>query len=120
MTQKTYNGWTNYETWVVKLWMDNEEGSQGYWTEQAEATFERAEADHNFTKSERAKLDLAEALKDQHEEGYLEILKPANAECSVWSDLLGAAMSEVNWHEIANSLLEDNCEEYSKEEQATA
>ena len=23
----SYNGWTNYETWAVKLWMDNEEGS---------------------------------------------------------------------------------------------
>jgi hypothetical protein len=23
----TYNGWPNYETWNVMLWMDNEEGA---------------------------------------------------------------------------------------------
>ena len=23
MTTKTYNGWTNYETWAVALWLDN-------------------------------------------------------------------------------------------------
>jgi len=31
-----YNGWTNYETWAVKLWMDNEEPSYRYWRERAE------------------------------------------------------------------------------------
>ena len=25
--EKTYNGWTNYETWAVGLWIDNEQGS---------------------------------------------------------------------------------------------
>ena len=24
MTDTTYNGWTNYETWNVALWMDND------------------------------------------------------------------------------------------------
>lgn len=30
-------------------------------------------------------------------------------------DLLTGALSEVNWHEIAESLLEANCEDYGKE-----
>jgi len=27
---ETYNGWTNYQTWAVKLWMDNDEGAYRY------------------------------------------------------------------------------------------
>ncbi len=26
LTDQTYNGWTNYETWNVALWLGNDEG----------------------------------------------------------------------------------------------
>ena len=35
MEEKRYNGWTNYETWAVNLWIDNDQGSYTYWREQA-------------------------------------------------------------------------------------
>ena len=27
LTETSYNGWTNYETWNVALWVNNDEGS---------------------------------------------------------------------------------------------
>jgi len=29
--ENTYNGWTNYETWVTALWLDNDQASYAYW-----------------------------------------------------------------------------------------
>lgn len=92
MTQKEYNGWTNYETWLVKLWMDNEAGSQDYWLETA--------ADHLKVDGEDARRSLADRLKEEHEDALPEV-------SGFVSDLLNAALSEVNWWEIAESLLED-------------
>lgn len=108
MNNNPYNGWHNYETWAVKLWLDNDEGSQGYWQERTEEVFEQAQPERFFTKSERALLDLTDALKEMHEEALPELTGFA-------ADLLNAAMSEVNWREIAESLLEGHCEDYSKE-----
>ena len=33
---RVYNGHPNYETWLVSLWIDNEETSHLYWRETAE------------------------------------------------------------------------------------
>ena len=100
MNHKEYNGWYNYETWVVNLWMDNEEGSYRYWGEVAGETYEEADADRIFSKAERAKLDLAERLKAEHEDAAPELT-------GVFSDLLNAAMSEVNWYEIAEHMIDE-------------
>jgi hypothetical protein len=88
-----YNGWTNYETWCVNLWIDNEEHSQRYWQRQAE------EALWAYEGPDDAVPILAEWLQDWHAEG-----KP-KAE-GVYGDLLRAALSEVNWHEIARHYIE--------------
>lgn len=104
---KTYNGWTNYETWAVKLWIDNEEGSYNYWRERTRDAWKEAEATANFTHKEEAQIALAQALKDEHEENTPEVT-------GIYSDLLNAALSEVNWHEIAGAMLDD--EEFEEEE----
>jgi hypothetical protein len=36
---KRYNGWANYETWAVKLWMDNDPGEYEHWRETAQAVW---------------------------------------------------------------------------------
>lgn len=108
MNHKEYNGWYNYETWAVKLWIDNEEFSYRFWQGKARDAFSIAIDSHEkyFTPSEQARINLADILKEHHEENNP--LAPHIAPIStVYTDLMSAALSEVNWHEIANALLEE-------------
>jgi len=98
-TDKTYNGWTNYETWNVKLWIDNDEGSYNYWRQ---ATMEAIETDDDC---DDAKHALAEMLKE-----FVEENNPLADNADMYTDLLNAAISEVNWHEIASNMIEDYLE----------
>ncbi len=111
MNAKEYNGWYNYETWNVKLWIDNEEGSHRYWRETAQqawndagnglSAYAKFTGREIFTREERAVLDLEKRLKEEIEDGQPDL------GASMWADLLGAALSEVNWHEIAGSMIDD-------------
>lgn len=105
--KENYNGWTNYETWNVKLWIDNDQASQEFWNEQARGILEGADADKYFTKEENAVNALREELKDAFEEQAEEMLRSANASASWMADLMHASLSEVNWQEIAHSIIED-------------
>lgn len=61
---------------------------------------------------ERAALDLMDALKAEIEEN-----DPLADQANLYEDLLSAALREVNYHEIAKSLLEDNVTEEPEEEE---
>jgi hypothetical protein len=103
MADTTYNGWTNYETWLVNLWMDNEQGSQEYFRETAREIYE---CPHNpyrahMTRAADAGLAFADWLKAYHEEN-----RPEMPTCGVYHDLLSGALSEVNWNEIARHYIE--------------
>jgi hypothetical protein len=99
-TDEKYNGWTNYETWVVNLWMGNDEGSCSYWEEMAQEAYDRAEGDNTFTREEQATLDLSRLMQEEFEENCPEVTV-------MWADLLSSALSEVNWYEIAEGLMEN-------------
>ena len=106
MTETTYNGWTNYETWAVALWIDNEQGSYRYWRDQVRehrkaAPTCRQVAGGLWTPEEAAKIKLADQLKDEIRDAA------PMTEPSLFSDLLGAALDEVNWFEIAGNWLSD-------------
>lgn len=92
-----YNGWTNYETWNVALWIDNEQGSYSFRCDLAQEIYDDADGD-----MDEAKRKLADSLKD-----YIEDMNPLASQASVFSDLLGAALGEVDWYEIAENFLED-------------
>lgn len=101
MTTKNYNGWTNYETWNVNLWIDNEQSSQNYWSEVAQECYDQAKDERSFTREESATYELDRRLHDEITESQPDL------GASMWADLLGAALSEVNWHEIAVAMIEN-------------
>lgn len=89
----SYNGWSNYETWCVNLWIENDYGSYKHW--QKEAHDACTTADDRDEAVDR----LAGALKAEHEESMPELRGP-------WADMLNAAMGEVDWHEIAGYMVD--------------
>ena len=106
MEKNGHNGWTNYETWVVALWIDQDHGSYKYWRETAaEARSVAANcpqvADGTWSKKDAGRFQLADWLKEEITDAM-----PLH-EPNVYSDLLNAALDEVNWQEIADHLLAD-------------
>jgi hypothetical protein len=102
-----YNGWTNYETWAVALWLGNDETTCDYWADVADEC--KAEAPNSeqvesgiWTVGEAARYKLAERLKEDIESG-----SPLE-EASMYSDLLNSAIQSVNWNEIASTQLEED------------
>ena len=87
-----HEGFANYETWAVSLWLDNDEGL------------------YNEVRENIGDLDLASRVDGNEElSGWLkdwvsEMQPEVNG---LWADLLGAALGEVDWDEIADHQLSD-------------
>jgi len=102
-----YQGWKNYESWAVALWFDNEQSSQQMVQEWAQEAFAAAPGDDSVSKGyltvmEMTKIGLADRIKS-----YVEENNPLADESTMYSDLLGAAISEVDWQEVAEHYMED-------------
>lgn len=91
---KKYAGWTNYETWAVALWINNEEETYKWSREQAWAVLKSHDG------RDTANYKLADVLKNEMGESMPQVK-------GVWADLLNAAFSEVDWYEIAESFIAD-------------
>ncbi len=96
----SYNGWLNYETWAVNLWLTNEQGTYQYWREVAREVWQDAEDINLLPREQVAWNRLAERLKDEITEH-----NPCPQAC-LYADLLDAALSEVDWYGLSESFLE--------------
>ena len=89
-TERGYNGWANYETWAVALWIGNEAGSHEYWErEQAGECYRAAvEAEPGGDRdgwTRDAAHDLAGRLKRELDD---EAELPRAVDGTMYADLL--------------------------------
>lgn len=94
-----YNGWTNWETWNCKLWLDNDQSV--YYTVR-DIVYEGVR--HCYSA-----YDLGENIHDI----VLDLYEDRDAEkpWGFFTDVIYAAMRDVNWTEIAEHMIEDVKEE---------
>jgi hypothetical protein len=82
----------------VALWLGNDQGTQEYWEERANDALRRAIPSYaSQTEAEAATCRLADAMKDEIKDGEF----APDLGASMYSDLLNAALSEVNFYKIA-------------------
>lgn len=98
MSDKKYNGWSNYETWLVNLWFDNCEHGQTMLRQFAKDSIHCAEM-HGRDR-DHAVYECSKMIQNEVEE-YMPELD------GMFSDLLNSAIQEVNWYEIAEHIVDD-------------
>lgn len=84
-----YNGFSNYETWLVYVWLYNDVERQ--------AIIQEANDQEGGTNAKAAWLEreLEELLQLQFDE-------MGDEDCNLWTELLAAAFGRVNWPELVD------------------
>ena len=102
------NGWTNYETWNFKLWLDNDQDVHNYIIDEIKKikaigyeaeTFEVANFLRSYIDDNMPNLNVSS--KGQSLFGSM---------CDkngFYQDILNTALKDINTYEIAESYLED-------------
>ena len=114
MTDETYNGWANYETWAVNLHLTNEPAADATLRNlAAEAAADwsphPAVAEHYADAPDRVAAARVRAAADTLE-GWCREELAADVDGEPWGgltgDLLGRALSRVDWDAGAAAALE--------------
>ena len=104
----TYNGWSNYETWNFKLWLDNDESVHNYIMDKIKKI--------SSQKFDNKTYQVADFLKSYIEDNMPNLSVSSRGQSlfglmadknGFYSDILNMALKDINTYEIAESYLED-------------
>ena len=90
----TYNGWTNYETWLTNIHFDD-----------FTPVFSELTEDGVF--DDMTNDEIRTYVADYIEEYVNEYIDNNNSENSFIADIIGSFLSEVDWREIADHYVDD-------------
>jgi len=113
MTNKTaeYKGWTNYETWNVSLWIDNDPGLHEMINEEAKRILEdlQGEIENRYGEYAVGKDDknLATGVLGDFIQNFVEENNPLAEQNGFYTDILTMSLQEVNYREIAGYYFEE-------------
>jgi hypothetical protein len=111
-TMQTYNGYSSYETWLVAVWIDNDQGNIDFWMDVAKHQYNSAEDRKYFTKKEEAIISFGEYMKEY----YVDHIPDSDDIGGFWSDMLHAALGSVDWHELAGKYMDQALESVTEKE----
>jgi len=105
-----YNGWSNYETWNFKLWLDNDQDLHNYIIGEIkkikmapdngqDVTYETSNFLRSYIEDNVPNLNVSTRSQSVHG-----LMSDKNG---FYNDILNAALRDINTYEIAESYLED-------------
>ena len=101
-TSESYCGWSNYDTWNFKLWLDNEQNTR-------EMVLNVVKFASKMDKKSDAIHYIQKFLEDYANENAPKLNN------GFYSDVLNASIRSVNYYQIADAYFYDYLENYNQE-----
>lgn len=115
MSEERYNGWANYPTWCVNLWLSNDEGLYRMTLDAVHDEYDDAPEcinvrDGIWTLEQARRFNTADRLREMVEELGTEVDNfqggtESGQLVGFGADLFGWALAQVDWTEIADAWL---------------